>query len=344
MGDRSPRPRVSSRPSRAARRAGPILGLALAVALLLVAGLSLDEARGSLLLAARASMRAEPASLPRTGAAVVSGAPTRSALPGSTSTAGPSEGNGSGLGPNWKELAPATNPGPRMLAAMTYDAAEGYVVLFGGDVAPAYNGSNASWWDCTNATWTYRDGTWTNLSIPGLPASAGCTTLMAYDPEISAVIAVLSPNYAGYYGGDNAFQTWEFAGDSWSRLNISTPDLIMGLTTMAYDAASQSVILFGSSSSLWANDSMWAFTGSSWQEVLTTPSQFSPGEGGQQPVGDYDSATGQFLLIQVGDLFAFSDGVWSDLGGLPFQYDIYDASEDQFAYDPALVECYTIRR
>jgi hypothetical protein len=216
-----------------------------------------------------------------------------------------------------------------MGAAMVYDAAEGYVVLFGGDAAPAIR-SNADYLDCTNATWSFLAGTWTNLSIPGPPAPESCGPLLAYDPEISAVVAYLQPNDTS-----TTAQTWEFAGGSWSRLNISTPALVASSDVMNYDGASESVILFGANaSSVWGNDSdsTWEFSGSSWQQVPTTPNPFNPGAPGQQPNAEYDPATGQFLLIQAGSLFAFSDGVWSDLGALPFYYTpIFGA----FDYDPA---------
>src|SRR5262245_56599672 len=65
----------------------------------------------------------------------------------------------------WTNLAPATSPPARFAAAMTYDAATGTVVMFGG--SPNDSLTAQSYGD----TWTWDGTSWTSATPPS-PANS----------------------------------------------------------------------------------------------------------------------------------------------------------------------------
>jgi hypothetical protein len=120
---------------------------------------------------------------------------------------------------------------------MAYDAADGYVVLFGG--------ANSTGW--SNQTWKYVGGVWTQLH-PTRSPSYRFDGMMAYDRADKEVVlfggvgagANCAPN--GYYCND----TWTFTGGQWTMVTSSPSGpgpLAYG--SMAYDPHLGSVVLFG---------------------------------------------------------------------------------------------------
>jgi Galactose oxidase, central domain len=60
---------------------------------------------------------------------------------------------------NWVQLSPANSPPARSYLAMTYDAASGKVIMFGGSDANGY----------LNDTWTFDGVTWTQVMAESPP-------------------------------------------------------------------------------------------------------------------------------------------------------------------------------
>ena len=122
-------------------------------------------------------------------------------------------------------------------AMMVYDAADGYVVLFGG-----YNATFTS-----NQTWAYNAGTWTQLHPKISPSARGDAT-MAYDPKDKEVVLYggigLGPNCQnGYIYCDD---TWTFSAGQWTNITATAAGpggLAYG--SMTYDAAIGKLVLFG---------------------------------------------------------------------------------------------------
>jgi hypothetical protein len=126
---------------------------------------------------------------------------------------------------------------------MAYDAATHQLVLFGGDYGD------------DNSTWTWNGATWKQVDDATDP---GCTTscvaspppkntfAMAYDPVSKTVVV---------FGSDEDNDTWAWNGTTWSQVAdhsdpgctsscvASPPDLVG--TQMAYDAATNQMVLFG---------------------------------------------------------------------------------------------------
>lgn len=107
----------------------------------------------------------------------------------------------------WTQLSPSSVPSGRFFPSLTWDAADGYLVLFGGtDCAGAYHGG----------TWEFGGGQWTHLS-PVTSPSPRLGAGMAYDAQGKQVIL-----FGGYNGASSLNDTWAFAGGSWSRLTLTT--------------------------------------------------------------------------------------------------------------------------
>ncbi len=125
---------------------------------------------------------------------------------------------------------------------MAYDAATHQLILFG---------SNG------NSTWAWNGTSWSQVddaSDPGCTSCSGSppymTTFgMAYDPLSRAVIVV---------GGDEGNDTWAWTGSSWKQVAdasepgcticSNSPPATIG-TQMAFDAATNQLVLFGGGAS-----------------------------------------------------------------------------------------------
>jgi hypothetical protein len=163
----------------------------------------------------------------------------------------------------WKPLhIPA--PSPRLGASMVYDAADGYVLLFGGELW-----STAGPGALTGETWSYHAGAWTNRMSAG--PSARFDAPIAFDQAAGDVLL-----YGGVLSnGTVARDTWTYFGGLWSVVPSSGPPPDAYQESMTYDAADGYVLLLGTSASsiagLSANVS-WAFHQGRWTEVISSSS------------------------------------------------------------------------
>jgi hypothetical protein len=153
---------------------------------------------------------------------------------------------------SWNVLNPTTRPQGVSGAMMAYDAADGYVVLFGGLNATA----------CTNQTWKYLAGSWTQLH-PRISPPARCDGMMAYDAKDHFVVL---------YGGLNAVyynDTWTFAGGQWTQVHPSTDPGPLAFGSATYDPLSRSILLFGGdydpcSCATYISTGLYSFSKGSW--------------------------------------------------------------------------------
>jgi hypothetical protein len=135
----------------------------------------------------------------------------------------------------WTELTPPVSPSVRVWSPMTYDAADGYVLLFGGQGSGAQH-------DLTD-TWTFHAGTWTNLTASvGAHPTFSYGSSMAYDSE---------DGYVLLYGGNkaDAFRnaTWTYLDGRWTNITktAGTPPACRFDASMADDPSAGYVVLFG---------------------------------------------------------------------------------------------------
>jgi PKD repeat protein len=161
---------------------------------------------------------------------------------------------------SWTNLTPTigTAPYPVDLMSLAYDAADGYLVGWGGE----YSANCPAPFPSCNQTWAFQHDRWRALPTTHTPPSVGVSAPMVYDAADGYILL-----YDGYFG-----ETWGFLAGNWTQLyaanSPSEPQFghpVQG-ERMAYDAADQQAILYGS----WGNNSTWGFSGGAWNVVNTT--------------------------------------------------------------------------
>lgn len=121
---------------------------------------------------------------------------------------------------SWTQLHPAISPAGRMWAMMAYDAADGYVVLFGG--------SNVSqtirYYHDLGDTWIFQAGNWTRANLTVHPGARD-SGMMAYDSTDGYVLlfggAVDSHTRGPRLQNSTVFlnDTWSFSHGAWHKLS-----------------------------------------------------------------------------------------------------------------------------
>lgn len=233
---------------------------------------------------------------------------------------------------------------------MTYDATDGYTVLFGGQstsgslsattyiftnghwagisptVSPAGRGSPSMTYDAAdgyvllfggssasgyiNDTWEFKAGQWTPLS-PSLSPSARTDALMTYDSVDGYVLLFGGISNSGVPLGD----TWEFKGGQWTELHPTNSPSARYQSTMAYDAADKAVVLFGGTGGAGYYADTWEFVAGQWTEIY--PTSPPPGRGNSQMT--YDGRDGYVVLFggynsslsYMNDTWEFKGGQWT---------------------------------
>jgi hypothetical protein len=204
--------------------------------------------------------------------------------------------------PAWSQQTPATSPPARAFAAMAYDAGTNQVVLFGGQ------GSSGN----LNDTWTWNGTTWTQMS-PATSPPARDVAAMAYDANSGQVVLFGGLKNSG--GSGNLLNdTWTWNGSTWIQQTPATSPEARFSATMAYDASSGQVVLFGGEA-FTANGvdfvgDTWTWNGTTWTQQ--TPAMSPPARG--YAVMAYDATSGQELLFggeSNGTGFPFLNDTWT---------------------------------
>ncbi|MCI4350682.1 MAG: kelch motif-containing protein [Thermoplasmata archaeon] len=129
-------------------------------------------------------------------------------------------------------------PAARFSAGMVYDAYDGYVLLFGGT-----NATGSVSFRSLSDTWTFLAGNWTNVTFSaGTPPPQTSNLGLAYDGFDGYVL--LNGGWT-WNGGTTYATSWKFVGGAWSQLAPSTSPPALADFNLAYDAADNSVVLFG---------------------------------------------------------------------------------------------------
>lgn len=226
------------------------------------------------------------------------GGPTRPAA----STGGASTG--------WSDVSSAVGPGPsaRDFAAMTYDAADGYLVLFGG-------------WNNTQLTplgdtWILGGGRWTQLH-PAIAPPFRRGASMAYDAYDNEVIL-----FGGNANGTMLNDTWRFSAGNWTDLsaqpaNATNTPAPRFLASVTYDPVDAALVLFGgcqfNGCPYQLNDT-WEFRAGNWTQLA--PALSPPVRGGGTMA--WDPAAGAIVLyggtlasgLHSNQTWSYSAGTW----------------------------------
>jgi hypothetical protein len=208
----------------------------------------------------------------------------------------------------WTELHPGVSPPPREAAMMTYDQADGYVVLFGGVNA---NGSSVF-----NDTWSFVGGVWTKILTANPPLGRTYAS-MTYDAADGYVLLFGGVDLTSYLN-----DTWAYSGGTWWEpvTSATAPEERDG-ASMAYDSEDGYVVLYGGSEAPYAMPTLttWTYSAGVWTNITSTASN-SPGFPifGAMIDDTYDG----YLLFVGGCANTFGCGVgyvanttWSFVGG-----------------------------
>ncbi len=152
----------------------------------------------------------------------------------------------------WTQLCPVTSPPPRSYLAMTYDAASGKVIMFGG-----FNGTGY-----LNDTWTFDGINWSRAATPLSPPRRAAAQ-MAYDALTQKVVL-----FGGYNGRNYLGDTWIWDGKTsrWAHAQPahSPPDVT---SPMVFSDPNGSIDMLGGFDGRFYQYAMWQWNGSDWDQL-----------------------------------------------------------------------------
>jgi hypothetical protein len=254
--------------------------------------------------------------------------------------------------PNWTQQSPATSPPGRFLASMAYDAATGTVVLFGGvsgilrrdtwtwngstwtkqhpAVRPSGGDGSPMAYDAATGTvvmfgsanhrataqahdtWTWNGSTWTKLHPAAAhpPRRGGAS--MAYDAATGTIVMF---GGLGNSQTDYLADTWTWDGSTWTKQHPAVHPPGRTLASMAYDAATGTIVLFGGLGSHGLLSDTWTWDGSTWTKQA--PAAHPAGRSGASMA--YDAAASNVVLFGGnnrhhgfdGDTWAWDGSAWT---------------------------------
>ncbi|MCI4322473.1 MAG: PKD domain-containing protein [Thermoplasmata archaeon] len=139
-------------------------------------------------------------------------------------------------GAGWVELSAGAAPPARGGGMMAYDAADGYVVLFGG------------WYGCglsicnDNDTWEYYSGQWWPVDPAGPVPSARDSGAMTFDAALGGVLLFGGLNESTLTDTNDS---WEFSQGGWSELSTSQSPPGRDSVGLSVDSSDVPPLLFG---------------------------------------------------------------------------------------------------
>ncbi len=235
------------------------------------------------------------------------------------SPANPVAAAGAPLPAIWTNVTPSATASPpsTQSGGMVYDPLSSEYVLFGG-----VDSSGAA----TNETWTFANGSWTDL-----------TASLATSPAARWYFAFVwdaADGYALLFGGRNATtdfnDTWAFNATGWHELTLAVapPPLTGG--RVAYDARDGYVLLYGGYSILPGAPSTynftWSFSGGLWTN-RTASVKGPPPDPHVVTYAAYDATDGYVLLYggstgttnascgTSGNTWTYANGTYRNLTG-----------------------------
>jgi hypothetical protein len=207
----------------------------------------------------------------------------------------------------WRRQSPAVSPPPRTSAGMAYDDAHNRVVLFGGQdaVAPVAGQGLPAMQD----TWTWDGRAWTQGNPDHAPPAA-VGPMLAYDPKIQKVVALVSPA-----SGGSIAATWVWDGQTWSIVHptLDVPGPRYG--QIGYDATHGELVVFGGHAACTGpyqcTDDLdtWTFDGSNWIRHPGTSSG-PAGRGGQAMATDPRTGSPVLFGGSFSTTFTFLADTW----------------------------------
>jgi hypothetical protein len=150
------------------------------------------------------------------------------------------------------------------MTAMAYDQARHVVLMYGGrdTIGGTVPCGEFAQWLCSADTWTWDGNDWARLHP--LKAPPPFVPTVAYDPTDATVLL--------YNTNGNVPETWSWDGAAWSlkASGSSNPQPSRGTPVLAFDPASQHVVMFGGFTPGGGNvNTMWSWIGNAWRNLGT---------------------------------------------------------------------------
>jgi hypothetical protein len=150
--------------------------------------------------------------------------------------------------------------------------------------------------------------TWTRQH-PATHPPARQNASMAYDAATGTIVLFGGWRDAGgHYFGD----TWTWDGSTWTKQAPATHPSARYFASMAYDAATHTIVLFGGYGGAGQLGDTWTWDGSTWTKQA--PATSPPAEDGASMA--YDAATGTIVLFggygsDAGDTWTWNGSTWT---------------------------------
>ena len=199
-------------------------------------------------------------------------------------------------------------PNHRSNPDMTWDASDGYILLFGGVSSQGIAETD---------TWTYLNGTWTNISssVIGHPPPMARAS-MVFDPSTDSVIL-----YGGFEVGV-AYEnyTWSYHARTWTNLTATAGPAppTSAYTSVAADPSDGELVAVVE----YYIDQTWTFKSGHWTNITTSAPPPIQASVVYLPFGlSSDAADGGVLLLSEfitstgyhGETYLFKAGAWQNL-------------------------------
>jgi hypothetical protein len=201
----------------------------------------------------------------------------------------------------WEDLHLEIEPAGRYYASITWDDANGEIVLFGGQ---GRGHTQSVQWTTLRDTWTWNGRAWRQHSLSrSVPPAAGP---IWFDSNLQKVVMA-----SWRSNNPNSRAMWLWDGERWTETSIVLPVGTEYTDTIFFDQIRKVTVVREGT-----YNRTWLWDGSTWELVYSdgTPPRY-------RPVGIYDLLTGAMLLYggtnEVGSLASATwwDGTsWHELG------------------------------
>lgn len=137
--------------------------------------------------------------------------------------------------------------------AMEYFPPAGGIIMHGGWCDPD--------WSVKNEMWLLNSQSWSLMNVPSSPYFAHHS--MTYDP-LRQVLVLRGNDF--YTGGPGVYQTWEYDGNTWTRVaDIPPSSITSGDVELVFDCALNKVLAYIADSE--NKVEIWLYNGTSWQNI-----------------------------------------------------------------------------
>ncbi|MCI4332025.1 MAG: hypothetical protein L3K19_09325 [Thermoplasmata archaeon] len=217
---------------------------------------------------------------------------------------------------------PTERAPPACGGSMTFDAADGQVILFTGG-SPTLFPSPGGPCVGPSTTWSYVHGAWSEISTSPVPPSRSAAA-MTYDESAGEIVL-----FGGSHSGRFLSDTWSYHAGNWTNLTPRLSPSARENAGMVYSPVEHAVVLFGgygptNRSAMVSFSDTWELQGGVWR-LLTPPTSPSPRNQAATAFDQLDSEVLVFggsaapaggnrsCCVPAGETWRFASGQWANL-------------------------------